>query len=173
MSIPNKIIIQRDFISEEKALEAIVAKSGLDLYSFVKNKIMNMNMEHNCNTSMYMDVIRQYALHQGLSYSIMLKNTELVKHVTDSIKLNDERFSIFRHTYYEQETENLYYYDNLKALNLTYNFTDKPKRLKIATGYEIICIIEELKKTYGDLKKKEFYDLFSDLRVNGEDSTFF
>ncbi|WP_238137948.1 hypothetical protein, partial [Staphylococcus aureus] len=66
-----------------------------------------------------------------------MKNTELVQHVTDSIKLNDERFSIFRHTYYEQETENLYYYDNLKALNLTYNFTDKPKRLKIASGYEI------------------------------------
>lgn len=165
--------IKRDFMQEEYALEEEVKKSGLDLYSFIKYRIMNMPVERNCNTSTYIDMVKAYSQEQGRSFRYLKDDYLFVKDVKKIIEFLDERFTIIPYTFFKQEIENPYFLDNLMALNLNYEFYDKPARFRQMPVFEIIDLIQQLQAERGPIKKKTFYDMFPGLQANGEDSSYF
>lgn len=160
-------------MQEELELENDVKKSGLDLYSFIKYRIMNMPVDRNCNTSTYLDMVRAYAREQGRSYSYLKDDYQFVKDVKKIIEFLDERFTVFPYTYFEQNIENPYFLNNLMALNLNFEFYDKPARFRNMPAFEIIDLLQKLQEERGTIKKKTFYDMFPDLQANGEDSSYF
>ncbi len=53
--------MSRNFLAEEVELKNKAKECGLDLYMFIKQIIMNMNIESNCTEYTYRKIVKSYA----------------------------------------------------------------------------------------------------------------
>ncbi len=98
----------------------------------------------------------------------LAKDEELIKITKQVIVFLDERFSILRHTHFQQQKENPYYLHNLNALNNNFKFEDRPKRFQVMTAFDIIESMEKIRNERKDLRKKYLYVVCGDLQANGD-----
>lgn len=158
--------MSRNFLAEEVEVKNKAKEYGLDLYMFIKQIIMNMNIESNCTEYTYREIVKSYARKQASMK--LTKDEELIKITKQIIVFLDERFSILKHTHFQQQKENPYYLHNLNALNNNFKFEDRPKRFQVMTAFDIIEAMEKIRNERKDLRKKYLYVVCGDLQANGD-----
>lgn len=160
---------KRDYLQDEILLKEQVGVLHTDLYAFTKKYIMNMNVEQSATQALVSVILKEYAVHtKNLD---LVKNKDVRAAIQAVVEFNDERFSLNANTFFELQETNPYYLINLKALNIQYEFVDKPAKLQGMTPYEIFEIFTNLHQKYGTIKKKMLIDYCKDLQTNGAKST--